>query len=405
MTILACVLLSGAVPPGAAAQQPGAVGTGSGDTSQPGRALDLNIWLGSGHLQQIVHGGQDVSVTNPSVGADNSHGQFGLSATFSRRRQRLAISAEGESAVRSESAAQRPWALDHRGTVRVAFSVTDRTLLEATQAAKYTAVNPLVGTPVTPVTTANSESVTPLGFGHGFPIAQALTSSTSTVVTHALSRRSALVFTQGFVYSDGDEGGALSAHSGGARFERTLSRYQTLRLGYRLTGAIYDPRNRRYLLSHDIDGGVEYKRGLPFLPRTTLSAGTGTSMVTDRARRTLRVLADASMEHTLSRMWLLRFDFSRPVQVVEGLTAPVVSSSVTLKVAGTVEPPARGRRPRQLLGRQREPRLLPTDQCHLLFIGVSLAEHGHTTPVVQCRSVPRPRALRPGGQHAARCAT
>ena len=59
-------------------------------------------------------------------------------------------------------------------------------------------------------------------------------------------------------------------------------------------------------------------------------------MVNDRARRTFRVLADASIEHPLSRLWLLRFAFSRPVQVVEGLTAPVVSSSVTLRVAGTL---------------------------------------------------------------------
>ena len=345
MAILACVLVSTAVPPRAAAQQPGSGGTaqqpasggtGGSDTSQPGRSLDLNIWLGLGHLQQIVHGGQDPNGIHAAADADNSHAQLGMSAAFSRRRQRLAISADAESAVRAESAAVRPWALDHRAAVRVVFSVTDRTLLEVTEAAKYTAINPFVGTPLTPVMTAASESVTPLGLGHSFPIAQALTSSTSTAVTHTLSRRLALVFTQGFVFTDGDEGGALRAHSGGARFERTLSRYQTLRLGYRLTGAIYDPKNRRYLFTHDIDGGVEYKRGLPFSPRTTLRAGTGTSMVTDRGRRTFRVLADASMEHTLARMWLLRLDFSRPVQVVEGLTAPVVSSSVTAKVAGTV---------------------------------------------------------------------
>jgi hypothetical protein len=144
------------------------------------------------------------------------------------------------------------------------------------------------------------------------------------------------VFTQGFTYSDGDGGGALSAHSGGARFERGLNRHQTLRLGYRLTAAVYDPQNRRYLQSHDIDAGVEYKRGLPFSRGTTLRATSGTAFVTDRDRRTFRVLADASLEHALSRAWQARLDFSRPVQVVEGLTAPVVSSSVSLRVAGSL---------------------------------------------------------------------
>jgi hypothetical protein len=331
LTLLLSALAMTALPSTAAGQA-----AGGGDSSEPGRSLDLNLWIGSGHHERIIHGGQDVSGLDPSVNADNSHGQFGISTTFSRRRQRLSIGLDVESAARAESAGRRLWAFDHRGSLRLGFSLTNRTLIEATQATKYTAINPLVGTSLTAEATSDTDAATPLGLGHSFPIAQALTSSTSTVVTHTFSRRSALVFTQGFTYADGDDGGALRAHSGGARFERTLSRHQTLRLGYRLTGAVYDPENRRYLLSHDIDAGVEYKRGLPFSPHTTLRAGTGTSMVTDRARRTFRVLADAAVEHTLSRMWLLRFDFSRPVQVVEGLTAPVVSSTVALRLAGTV---------------------------------------------------------------------
>ena len=272
---------------------------------------------------------------DPTVGADNSHGQFGLNAVFSRRRQRLVIDANAETAARAESAGRQLWAADHRGALRVVFSPTNRTRVEVAQAAKYAAINPLVGTSLTPGNTEpDSAPATPLG--HSFPIAQALTSSTSTVVTHTLSRRSALVFTQGFAYSDGDEGGALVAHSGGARFERSLNRNQLLRLGYRLTAATYDPVNRRYLQSHDIDAGVEYKRGLPFSPHTTLRASTGASMVNDRERRAFRMLADASLEHTLSRAWEARLDFSRPVQVVEGLTAPVISSSITLRLTGTI---------------------------------------------------------------------
>jgi hypothetical protein len=329
-TAMVCLLTIALLPTRAAAQ-----GTGTSASSQPGRTLDLNIWMGGGHHGRIIHGGQDVNGMDPSVDADNSNGQFGLGAAFSRRRQRLAINVDAESAFRADSAARRLWALDHRGAVRMAFSLTRSTLVEVSQAAKYTAVNPLVGTPVTPGLT-EAESAVPLGLGHTFPIAQALTTSTATVVTHAMSRRSTMVFTQGFAYTDGDDGGALRAHSGGARFERGLNRHQTLRLGYRLTAAIYDPKNRRYLQSHDIDAGVEYKRGLPFSRGTTLRATTGTAFVTDRDRRTFRVLADASLEHTMSRSWQARLDFSRPVQVVEGLTAPVVSSSVTMRVAGNL---------------------------------------------------------------------
>jgi hypothetical protein len=333
-TAMVCLLALALLPARAAAQAAGGAGTGAA-AAEPGRSLDLNIWMGAGHHGRIIHGGQDVSGLDPSVGADNSHGQFGLGAAFSRRRQRLGINVDAESAFRADSAARRLWALDHRGAVRVAFSVTKSTLVEVSQGAKYSAVNPLVGTPVAPGPT-DAESAVPLGLGHTFPIAQALTTSTATVVTHAMSRRSTLVFTQGFAYTDGDDGGALRAHSGGARFERGLNRHQTLRLGYRLTAAVYDPQNRRYLQSHDIDAGVEYKRGLPFSRGTTVRATTGTALVTDRDRRTFRLLADASLEHTLSRSWQARLDFSRPVQVVEGLTAPVVSSSVTMRVTGNL---------------------------------------------------------------------
>src|SRR5688572_29186710 len=196
LTLLVSVLaIAVQTPAAAAAQQAG--GAGGSDSSDPGRSLDLNIWMGAGHHGRIVHGGQDVSGLDPSVGADNSHGQFGLGAAFSRRRQRLGINVDAESAFRADSAARRLWALDHRGAVRVAFSVTKSTLVEVSQGAKYSAVNPLVGTPVAPGTT-DAESAVPLGLGHTFPIAQALTTSTATVVTHAMSRRSTLVFTQGF---------------------------------------------------------------------------------------------------------------------------------------------------------------------------------------------------------------
>ena len=332
MALFVSALALMVVPSNAVAQQGGPAGGGS---AEPGRSLDLNIWLGSGHHERIIHGSQDVTAIDPSVGADNSHGQFGINAAFSRRRQRLVIDASAESAARAESAGARSWAADHRGTLHVVFSPTNRTKVEATQAAKYAAINPLVGRSLTPGS-IEPETATTTTLGHSFPIAQAFTSATSAVVTHTLSRRSALVFTQGFAYSDGDEGGALVGHSGGARFERSLNRNQLLRLGYRLTAAIYDPVNRRYLQSHDIDAGVEYKRGLPFSPHTTLRAGTGASMVSDRDRRTFRMLADASLEHTLSRSWEARIDFSRPVQVVEGLTAPVISSSVTARLSGSL---------------------------------------------------------------------
>ena len=333
LLVSALALLAG--PSKAAAQQGGPAAGGGSNLSEPGRSLDLNIWLGSGHHERIIHGSQDVTAIDPSIGADNSHGQFGLNAVFSRRRQRLVIDASAESAGRAESAGARFWAADHRGSLHVVFSPTNRTKVEATQAAKYAAINPLIGRSLTPGA-METESGTVTMLGHSFPIAQAFTSSTSTVVTHTLSRRSALVFTQGFAYSDGDEGGALLGHSGGARFERSLNRSQLLRLGYRLTAAVYDPVNRRYLQSHDIDAGVEYKRGLPFSPHTTVRASTGASMVSDRERRTFRMLADASLEHTLSRTWEARLDFSRPVQVVEGLTAPVISSSVTMRLSGTL---------------------------------------------------------------------
>ena len=332
MALLVSALALMVVPSTAAAQQGSA---GGGSLAEPGRSLDLNIWLGSGHHERIIHGSQDVTAIDPTVGADNSHGQVGLSAVFLRRRQRLVIDASAETAGRAESAGARQWAADHRGSLHVVFSPTNRTRVEATQAAKYAAINPLIGRSLTPGT-IEPEGGTVTTLGHSFPIAQAFSSSTSTAVTHTLSRRSALVFTQGFAYSDGDEGGALLGHSGGARFERSLNRSQVLRLGYRLTAAIYDPVNRRYLQSHDIDAGVEYKRGLPFSPHTTLRASTGASLVSDRERRTFRMLADASLEHTLSRTWEARLDFSRPVQVVEGLMAPVVSSSVTMRLTGNL---------------------------------------------------------------------
>jgi hypothetical protein len=119
----------------------------------------------------------------------------------------------------------------------------------------------------------------------------------------------------------------------GASFERPVSRYRTLHLGYTFqytgdTGAA--PRGTRV---HNISLGGTYERPLSFSRRTTVSFSGGSSMIESPNRR-LRVLVDAAIQHEIGRTWMLRGFYNQGVQFAEGLADPFYARTVRTQLVG-----------------------------------------------------------------------
>jgi hypothetical protein len=305
------------------------------------RALDMGVWFGSGYEGRTIHEPGAWGLLDPTLDADNARNQLGLTGAYAQRGRRLSLDADGETSFRTDSTAQRLWSLDHRANFGLTLQLGRYTSIEARQSGRYAALNPLVGGQGIGAM-VGTESTT-VGLAEGLRTRQIFTGVANTVVTHTLTRRSTVVLSHSYAYSEGDYRGALVGHVLGARVERRVGASQKLRLGYRLTKATYDPENRKFLKTQDIDAGLDYQRALPFSPRTMLTASTGSSMIEDRERRTFRILGDVGVTRTLSPSWLARLNFSRPVQILEGMATPLVSTAVALNVIGDL-----GRRHRML---------------------------------------------------------
>ena len=296
---------------------------------QSSQKLNLGVWMGGGRDGRINHMSSELpSLYEP----DNSDGQIGIGASFSRLSKRVSLGGDLQSGLRIDSATQRAWSSDQRGSFDLALSLTRHLRVEARQLVKSASLNPLVDVPRT---AGNPALVGIGGLELPFAVRQALTSNTGTILTYAFSQRSSIVVTNAFTYSQADvAGGAQQSQSAGARFERRVTRYQTLRLGYRLGSSTFDPTSSRYLKAHDIDVGIDYRRRLPFSSRTTVSGSFGPSMISERNRQSFRMIADASLTQTLARAWQARVDFNRSMGMIEGVTAPLFSTSIAGSVTG-----------------------------------------------------------------------
>jgi len=88
--------------------------------------------------------------------------------------------------------------------------------------------------------------------------------------------------------------------------------------------------------NQNVDVGIDYARPLSFSRRTTITFGSGTSIVTDQFRSYYRVLADAGLTREIGRTWSLNGTYHRGVQYVEGLGGPVYADTVQMQVHGLV---------------------------------------------------------------------
>jgi hypothetical protein len=169
-----------------------------------------------------------------------------------------------------------------------------------------------------------------------FAVRQALSAVTDTALRYDARGRSSFLVSSDYTYTEAETGGALVSQSIRARYERRLSPFRTLRLGYRLGTATFDANSSRYLKTHDLDVGVDYRRSLPFSRRTLLAASMGPSIVSERTRQSLRVIGDASVTHTANRTWQLQVNYRRSMWAIEGIAAPLLSTSIDGGVTATV---------------------------------------------------------------------
>ena len=302
-------------------------------TDLANQRLTLGVWFGGGYDNRLGR-----SLTPESIalfGPDNSEAQLGVGSTFALSGRVFSFDGDLQTGLRLDSAAQRPWSSDHQAALNTTIRFSRRLRLESRNAVRYAALNPLVEPPLAAAAgTATPAQVTSVALP--FAVRQALSATTDTALRYDFHGRSSLLVSNGLIYTEAPTGGVLVSQSIRARFERRQTRFRTLRLGYRLGTATFDPNSSRYLKTHDLDVGMDYRRPLPFSRRTIVAASFGPSIVSERDRQSLRVIGDASLTHTPNRTWQIKAEYHRSMWTIEGLAAPLLSTTITGGVVASV---------------------------------------------------------------------
>jgi hypothetical protein len=127
----------------------------------------------------------------------------------------------------------------------------------------------------------------------------------------------------------------------GFRVGHRLSRYATLRLGYRYTEAA--GTDGRAQITHAPEIGVSYDRPLSISRRTAVSFGGGTAIhgsgpTIDSTARRYRLTGFAQLTRDFGRSWVSRLAYSRGLLHLEAYPEPFYSDSVVASVQGYLTP-------------------------------------------------------------------
>jgi hypothetical protein len=148
---------------------------------------------------------------------------------------------------------------------------------------------------------------------------------------------------------DEDRGNRFSdyaTHYGFARlgYQRGLTQYSTLNLGYGIRFNDRRDRSGRPRALHSIQAGVNYGRPLSISRRTSFSFSTGSAIAVREdlenrdsdPRATARLTGNASLVHELGRTWTARASYRRGLMFREGFDEFFFTDSLGANVGGLV---------------------------------------------------------------------
>lgn len=157
----------------------------------------------------------------------------------------------------------------------------------------------------------------------------------SVALQRTLGRDGTLAFDYGLGMTRTGAGSGQNLHSGGAMFTERIGRSLQLRLGYHARSrqpgadAALVP-----MISHDLDAGLAFTRGLSLTRRTNVTFTSGSSIVSSELRRQYVFTGSAALNHAIGRTWNASVTFDRGLDFPDALPQPVISDQVSLALGG-----------------------------------------------------------------------
>jgi len=315
--ILFAAIVAGAVE---AAAQP--------STAVVDREALVFVASGLGGYDDDITAGTATSSSNPRLRTGGLFAMTNLALTYARQGRRITFDTGVSASVRSYRAIERFTADTYGGSMVMSALVAPRVRFNANAAASRSSHFTLA---ILPVFTDNT--VGPIeGPSLDFRLASAelMRYQSGAQLAYSPTRRSTATVHYGTAESSAGTYRLRSA-DWGAGYTHGVTRYASLRLGYRRQNGTFGGARRIPVESYDF--GIDYGRPLSFSRRTTIRLGTGATAVEDVNRRYRTLIGHAGLHHQLSRRATLTIGYNRGMGFVEGFAEPTLTDTII----GTVE--------------------------------------------------------------------
>ena len=311
----------------AAAQQAGRrpfASTREDEASAPTMTFVFAASVHEGHGDQA--GGSDVA-----SGGRNPYytgGQF--DAAFTRRIERLVLSAAATGGARYHGDVREVTSVGHAATVGAELLV-GRARLQASHAYRdnpFRQLLPQLGAAGEATRTGSNPD---LALSSTHNVQQASTVGWS----RGIGRRSELAFNYGYATTKIESATAQTVQQGGSAFRHRIGRGLELKLGHqaRLFEDLQHGTGER-VIAHDLDFGIDLDRELSFSRRTRIGFTSGSSIVSNDVGRRVVATGQASLKREIARTWNAVAAYARKVDFIEGLPDPVIGHTASFGLGG-----------------------------------------------------------------------
>jgi len=300
-----------------------------------GQNLSGRLSLGGGQIQQKLT--NSVTFDETVRRSENWHASGGLTYGLTGSRASLAVS--GGSNVQSFPALAGNAVISYWGLVNTAGQLSTRTNVSAS-----------VGAYREPTIARYFRGLFDSGSGQGLSpdidIGDfgdvrdvALSYQATADLSQALTTHSVLSF--GYAHRRSRYGSADQSQihdNASARYRVSLTPSLGFHAGYRYIVSRSDLADAVKSEGHDIDAGIDFSKAfsLSLSPNTTLSFGTGSSIVRSRNQTRFVVTGNVGLTHRIGRSWSAGAHYSRNVRFLEGVTDIAVVDSLGADVGGSV---------------------------------------------------------------------
>jgi hypothetical protein len=249
---------------------------------------------------------------------------------FTARARRVTFSAGGGTEYRYHTTTREVADQGRQGSI--GLEARGRaTRFTVAQTARQLPFRQLVGLP----SVLGPESVADTSADHALDRVPNTVYGTSVALQRTLGRDGTLVFDYNLGLTRTAADGSQNVHRGGALFTERLGRYLELRLGYHARSRQPGPDAAIVpLVSHDVDAGLAFTRGLSLTRRTSLMFTSGSSIVSSELGRQYVLTGSAALNHMIGRTWNATVTLDRGLDFPDALPEPVVADRLSLGVGG-----------------------------------------------------------------------